>query len=91
MELDCVEIKTQNARLYSMKHKKNYRNEKECASRCGQGSPYNHRGKLKAAKQRETTALKLVNKVQIQKGHINHSGEMNYACNHIYRLLGHKK
>lgn len=85
MELDCVEIKTQNARLYSMKHKKNYRNEKKCASRCGQGSPYNHRGKLKNEKQKGTTALKLENKIQIQKGYVNHGGEMNYSRDYYLR------
>lgn len=81
--MDSIEIKTRNAQVYSSKHSKNYRNEKLCASRCGKGSQYGHRGKLKAIKQKETTSRKLENKVQIQKGNINNVGEMNYSNDHM--------
>lgn len=75
--------KEKNARLYFLKHSKKYKSEKKCASRCGQGSPYDHRGALKAFRNKESTALKLENKVLIQKGVINNTGELNYRCNKL--------
>lgn len=75
---DCIEIKNQNAKVYSLKHFGKYRNEKLCRSRCGQGSPYNHRGKLKQLNAKETSAVKLANKSLIQKGIIQNAGEMEY-------------
>lgn len=75
------EKKAKNAELYFLKHSHKYKSEKKCASRCGQGSPYNHRGALKARRNKESTSLKMENKILVQKGLINCSGELNYRCN----------